>query len=102
MNTPISLVAVMLGLLVIAVMLAAGPATNAIGQPSKHTAVKAEHKPATPALLTSPQERALGATGAHRPENTTDGVASTDLVKREGPRATFPGKPIKFTAAGRE
>lgn len=102
MNTPVSLVAAVGGLLIIAIMLAASPSTNATGQPARRTTIKAEHKPAEPALLTSPHERAPGATGAHRPENTTDGLASTELVKREGPRATFPGKPIPFKSAGRE
>lgn len=98
MNGSVSLVAVTLGLLIVAVMLAAPWSTNATGQPAPPNAAKGEHKPAPPALLALPEERSPG---AHRPENTTDGLPSTALIEREGTRAMFPGKPIPFTAAGR-
>lgn len=99
MNNTVSLVAAVAGLLVLAVMLAASPSTKATGQPTRVGVVKRETKPATPALLALPAEREGG---AHRPENTTDGLMSTELVRSQGPRPTFPGKPIPFKAAGRE
>lgn len=96
MNTTVSLVAAVGGLLILAIMLAAPWSTNATGQPARPKTTKREHKPATPALLETPAPRPPG---AHRLKNTTDGQPSTTLVQREGPRKMYPGKPIKFTAS---
>lgn len=109
MNGPISLAAVMFGLLIVAIMLAAPWSTNATGQSDRPTAVTSEHKPAAPALLAFPPEhqqlpvplptQKVG--GAHRRDNAT-GLDSTELVERAGPVKTFPGQPIPFKAAGRD
>lgn len=94
MNSVTSLVAAMGGLLIVAIMLAVPWSTRATGQPLKPGNVKAETKPAQPAILaTTPREP-----GAHR-NGRKDAVASAEIVDREGPRKMYPGKPINFTAA---
>jgi len=96
-NSPVSLVAAVGGLFILAIMLAAPWSTRATGQPAEPRARKGTSKAAEPAILAAP---APHASGAHRQGNTSnaEAVAATDLVGREGPRKMFPGKPIKFHA----